>query len=151
MSTNAKATNYKYGVQLDKNGDGGLTDERFVPGLRFTKEFDTFAAADVGKCIFTAPAACKVVRVTERHGTSAGQAGTIQLEKVPSGTAAGSGTVLLSSAIDAAGTTDTNQVKTALTTGVEKLDSGDSLALKTASGALTSLANATITIVLEWL
>lgn len=149
MSTNFKGSNFKYGIQLDKNGDGGLTTEKWILGSRETVSY-SFAAAGVGIPFWVAPQACKVISVSERHVTAAGQAGTIQVEKVPSGIAAGSGTVLLASTIDAAGTADTIQTKSALTTSAAILAAGDTLALKTASGAVTSLANATITIVVEW-
>jgi hypothetical protein len=144
-------TNYKYGVMIDIDGSGGLGDEKFIPGIRHAISLPNFAAATVAQLFWTAPKACKIIRVYERHGTAAGQAGTLQIEKVPSGTAIGSGTVALATAIDLAGTANTNQKVSALTTAAAILAEGDSLATKLASGAATSLAASSLTVVIEWL
>lgn len=146
-----KGTNFKYGIYLDINGDGGLADEKFIPGTRFEVTFAPVAAATIPTIFWTAPYPCKVVRAIERHVTVAGQAGTMQVEKVPSGTAIGSGTVLLSSAFDLTSTANTNVSAIALTTSAAVLASGDSLAGKVASGAATSYANGILTVIVEWL
>jgi len=146
-----KGSNYKYGINLDINGDGGLGDEKFIPGSRSIVAFPTFVAADVAKIFFTAPYPCKIVRAYERHTTVAGQAGTLTLEKVPSGTAPGSGTAAMATTVDLTAAINTNQTITALTTAAAILAAGDSIALKVASGAATSLAGASLTAVIEWL
>lgn len=124
-------------------------DNRFIVGSRFQVSFQNFGASDVAKTFFVAPCNCKVVEAKERHVTVAGQAGTLQVEKVPSGTAIGSGTVTLASAFDLTATANTVVTKSALTTSAGALSAGDSLALKLASGAATSLALATITLTME--
>lgn len=147
MSRKFRGTNFRYGASVDIDGAGGLTDERFMPGTRSLIAVSGLAAADAGRVLAIMPAAGKLVRVIERHVTAAGQAGTIQVEKVPSGTAPGSGTTLLATAINAAGTANTNQTCEA---SANTLAAGDALAPKTASGALTSLAGMTVTLVIEW-
>lgn len=151
MSKNSKGTNFKYGFQIDIDGSGGLGDEKFIPGGRDYAVNFAVAAATIPVIFYTAPAACKIVKVIERHVTVAGQAGTMQIEKVPSGTAIGSGTVLLATAFDLTSTANTNVTVNALTTAAGTLAAGDSLACKVASGAATSYAGGTVTVVLEYL
>ena len=151
MSKSAKGTNYKYGVLIDYDGAGGLTSEKMIPGSRGTITFAPVAAATIPTIFWTAPYACKVISVSERHVTVAGQAGTMQVEKVPSGTAIGSGTVLLATAFDLTSTANTNVTALALTTAAGTLAAGDSLAGKVASGAATSYANGAITVLVEWI
>ena len=147
-----KGTNYKYGVMVDIDGSGGLSDEKFIPGSRFTIHYPALAAAGIPTPIWTAPAACKIVSAVERHVTVAGQAGTMQVEKVPSGTAPGSGTAALASAFDLTSTANTNvTILGSSTLATASLAKGDSLWTKLASGAATSLANAVLTVVMEWL
>lgn len=118
---------------------------------RFVVCYPQYAAATLPLIFWTAPAPCRIIQATERHTTVAGQAGTMQIEKVPSGTAIGSGTVTLASAFDLTSTAATVVTKLPLATSAKVLAAGDSLAGKVASGAATSLAGATLTIVLEWL
>lgn len=146
-----KGSNFKYGIYVDINGDGGLGDEKFIPGSRFDIGQSGLTAASFPQILFTAPAPCKLIRAIGRHATVAGQAGTAQLEKVPSGTAPGSGTNLLANAFDLTATINTNQVENALPTlSTISLATGDSIGIKVASGAATSYAGGTITVVLEW-
>ena len=145
-----KGSNFKYGINIDINGDGGLTDEKFIPGHRVVVQLHDFAAADIGKVFFIAPYPCKVVRAYERHLTVAGQAGTLTVEKVPSGTAPGSGSAAMAAAADLTAAINTNQTIAALTTAAATLAAGDALATKVASGAATSLAGASMAVVLEW-
>lgn len=151
MSKCSKGTNFKYGLMVDINGDGGLSDEKLIPGSRNVISFAPIAAATIPTIFWTTPAACKIIKAIERHVTVAGQAGTMQLEKVPSGTAIGSGTVTLATAFDLTSTANTNVTSTALTTSAATLAAGDSLAGKVASGAATSYANGALTVVIEWL
>lgn len=152
MSKNFKGSNFKYGLQIDVNGDGNLTDERFPSGMRTQVTFAPISAATIPTIFFIAPAPCKVISVTERHVTVAGQAGTMTVEKVPSGTAIGSGTDLMASAFDLTSTANTNVTKDASSTlSTRSLAKGDSLAGKVASGAATSYAGGVITATIEWL
>ena len=146
-----KGSNFKYGVYVDINGDGNLTDEKFIPGSRLEVSFQ-IAAANIPQAFWTAPYPCKVIRAYERHVTVAGQAGTLQVEKTPSGTAPGSGTATLASAFDLTSTANTNVIINATgTIANASLAAGDSLSTKLASGAATSYAGGVITVVLEWL
>lgn len=120
-----------------------------VVGQYFTTSYQ-FAAADVAKQIFVAPAACSVVSASLRYGTAAGQAGTLTLEKCGDGEAAGAGDVCLAAAFDLASTPNTDIIKAATADGKEDLVQGDALRLKLASGAATSLADAIITVTLAW-
>ena len=142
-----RGTNFPNGIAVDIDGRGGLGAERLLPGTRSVLTMSGLAAASAGQVLFIVPTDCKLVQVLERHVTKAGQAGTIQIEKVPSGTAPGSGTVLLDAALDA--TTNNNTVQTATATNAV-LAAGDALAIKLASGALTSLAGMTLAAVIEW-
>lgn len=150
MLPDFQGTNFRDGIEIGRYSDPDLGDYKFIPGRRFTVQLPNFAAATAAQSFWIAPAACKVVRAYERHGTKAGQSGTLQIEKVPSATAIGSGTVLLATAIDLAGDNDTIQNVSALTTAAGTLAAGNMLATKIASGAATSLAAATLTVVLEW-
>ena len=146
-----RGSNYKDGLYVDIDGTGGLTDEKFIPGSRFEIAFP-IAAANIPQAFWTAPYPCKVVRAYERHATVAGQAGTLQVEKTPSGTAPGSGTTTLASAFDLTSTANTNVIiQATATTANATLAAGNSLSTKLASGAATSYAGGVVTVVLEWL
>lgn len=146
-----KGSNSKYGIYIDIDGSGGLTDERFIPGSRFTIHFPGLAAANIPMPVWTAPYPCKVVRAIERHITVAGQAGTMQVEKTPSGTVPGSGTNLLASAFDLTSVANTNVIISALATAAAQLVAGDSISTDLNSGAATSYAGGALTIVMEWM
>jgi len=152
MSKDFKGTNYKYGLMIDINGDGGLEDERFIPGKREVVTYSPFSAADIPQIFFIAPAACKVVSAVERHVTVAGQAGTMQVEKIPSGTAIGSGTAVLTSAFDLESTVNTNvTILGSATLATKSLAKGEALAGIVASGAATTYANGSLSVTIEWL
>lgn len=92
----------------------------------------------------------EVMVVGERHGTAGTNAGavTLQLEKVPSGTAKGSGTNILVTAFNLKSTANTLVKKEGVDLTSKVLDIGDSLAWKT-SGTLTDLADVHITVYLK--
>ncbi len=97
-----------------------------------------------------APAKC-VVDSVEASWSTASSSGTLNVEKVPSGTAQGSGTDLLSSTIDTSGSANTTTVGTLSTTAATvELADGDALALVN-SGTLTSLVNLHATVGLHWI
>ncbi len=135
---------------LEVVGDLDLSGQE-VKGARFSVGFSQFAAADIAKTFFIAPAPCKMVLAQERHVTVAGQAGTMQIEKLTAGQAPGAGVVTLASAFDLTSTTNTPVTKAALTTAAATLAAGDALCLNLASGAATSLALATLSVEMEWL
>ena len=97
-----------------------------------------------------APAKCVVDSVEARWGT-ASTSGTVTVHKVPSGTAAGSGTALLSATISTAGTAATRTTGTLSTTAATlELAAGDGLQLVD-SGTLTSLVDLNVTVGLHWI
>ena len=99
---------------------------------------------------WTAPAKCVVDSVTAIWAT-ASSSGTLQVEKVPSGTAQASGTNLLTTTISTAGAADTNNAGTlSATAATLELASGDSLALVD-GGTLTSLVSLNVTVGLHWI
>ena len=129
----------------------GLSTGKFVPGQKFIVQYPQVAAADVAKTFFIAPAACKVLSAYERHVTVAGQAGTLQIEKLNTGEAPGAGDAVLATAFDLTSTANTPVTKAAVTDGKESLVAGDALCLKLASGAATSYALGTITVTMQWI
>jgi hypothetical protein len=152
MSKQFRGTNYKYGMQIDINNDGGLTDERFIPGSRHEVMYSPFSAAGIPLIFWIAPAPCKIISATERHITVAGQAGSMQVEKIASGTAIGSGTNILATAFDLTSTASTNvTVLGSATLATASIAKGEALAGKVASGAATSYANGSLLLVVEWL
>lgn len=99
-------------------------------------------AANFGVCFFTAKRPMQLVAVNERHSTAGSDGGavTAMVKKVPSGTAVGSGTDMLSAGISLKGTADTNAAGTLHgTTANLQLAAGDSLAVAL-TGTPTSLA-----------
>jgi hypothetical protein len=103
-------------------------------------------AGNFGVCFWTARAACQITSVTERHATAGSDGGAVtgMLKKVPSGTAAGSGTDTLTAGISLKGTADTNAAGSLHgTVGNLQLAAGDSLAF-VLTGTPTSLAGLSV-------
>ena len=97
-----------------------------------------------------APAKC-VIDTVDASWSTASSSGTLQVEKVASGTAQGSGTNLLSSTISTAGSADTTTAGTLSTTDATvELAVGNALALVN-GGTLTSLVNLHVTVGLHWI
>lgn len=134
----------------DINAVDGIASGKFVPGEKFIVQYPQVAAADVAKTFFIAPAGCKVIGAYERHVTVAGQAGTLTIEKLNTGEAPAAGDVVLAAAWDLTSTANTPVSKAAVTDGKEVLVAGDALCLKLASGAATSYALGTITVIMQW-
>jgi type IV secretory pathway VirB10-like protein len=89
--------------------------------------------------------------VRERHATAGNDAGavTTMLKKVPSGTAAGSGTDMLASGINLKATANTNQSGTLHATQANyQLAAGDGLAC-VLTGTPTTLAGMVVEVVLK--
>ncbi len=123
----------------------------FIPSQRFTVTFPQVTAADVAKIFWIAPAACKVISAQERHGTAAGQAATLQIEKLNTGDAPGTGDEVLATGFDLTEAANTTVEDLTVATGAEKLAKGDALALKLdAAGNAAGYDEGTITVVLEW-
>jgi hypothetical protein len=109
-----------------------------------------YVAASVDKRFFVAPVACTVQKVTlcVTAAGSDGGAVTAMIEKVPSGTAIGSGTDVLASALNLKSTANTNAAGTLHgTAGNLALAAGDALAVDF-TGTLTA-ATGVITVVLS--
>lgn len=108
-------------------------------------------AANYTAPFFIAERPYQVIEVFERHETagSDGNPVTVMLKKVPSGTAPGSGTDMLSAGISLKATANTNQKGTLSTTfGNTRLERDDSLALVT-TGTLTAVAGVTLSVILR--
>jgi hypothetical protein len=96
---------------------------------------------------FIAPYKCVVLSVDASWGV-ASASGTLQVEKLPSGTAIDSGTDLLSSTIDTSATANTPVSGTLVTTAASvQLALGDRLGLSD-GGTLTNSADVVVTVVL---
>lgn len=133
-------------IRQDDDGYMGLVGEDGGDGpfIFATAEYN---ASSVDKSFFVATRACRVVGVTCRV-TAAGTDGgavTAMIEKVPSGTAIGSGTDVLSATFNLKGTANTNQAGSLSTTaGALDLAAGDSLGLDL-TGTMTA-ATGSITV-----
>jgi len=127
-----------------------LTTGQFTPGQKFVVTYPQVAAADVAKTFFIAPAACKIISGYERHVTVAGQAGVLTVEKLTTGEAPSAGDDLFTTGWDLTSTANTPVSKTAVTTAAGTLAAGDALCLKVQSGAATSYALGTISIVMQY-
>lgn len=104
-------------------------------------------AANYGT-FFTARWPMEVLRVTERHGTLGTDAGavTLDVEKLASGTAKGSGTSILSSTFSLKSTINTPVTKEGVNlSSARQLKENESLALKS-SGTLTAVADLQVTL-----
>ena len=135
----------------DLNKIQGLSAGAPIPGSQFVVTYPQFAAADVAKTFFVAPAACKVVKATERHVTVAGQAGALTVEKLTTGEAPSAGDDLIGTGFDMTSTANTSVTKTMVTTAAGSLAVGDALCLKLQSGNAASYALGTLTVLMEWL
>lgn len=134
----------------DINRIAGLTAGKAIIGSRFIVSYPQIAAADVAKTFFIAPAACKIISARERHVTVAGQAGALTIEKLTTGQAPSAGDNLFATPFDLTSIANTPVLSTAVTTAAGTLVAGDALCLKLASGAATSYALGTISVLMEW-
>lgn len=99
---------------------------------------------------WTAPAKCVVDYFVLTYSV-ASTSGTVQLEKVPSGTAQGSGTNILTGTVSTSSTANTNNEGTiSSTAATAELAAGDSLALVN-GGTLTGLTDLQVTVGLHWI
>lgn len=99
---------------------------------------------------WVAPAKCVVDYVVATWSV-ASASGTLQLEKVPSGTAQASGTSILASTISTAGSANTNAEGTLSATAASlELAAGDALALVD-GGSLANSVNLQVTVGLHWI
>jgi hypothetical protein len=135
--------------------DGALVGGVILP-QRVTASWELLStqpatAGNHGNVFFIADRAYEVVSVKERHATAGADGGAVtgMLKKVPSGTAAGSGTDCLASGISYKGTADTNAAGTLHATAANyTLAAGDGLAM-VLTGTPTSLAGVSVTVELK--
>ena len=106
-------------------------------------------AANFGS-FWVAPAKCVVDSITYSFSANS-SSGTVEVEKVPSATAQGSGTNLQTATVSLSTGANTNQAATLSTTAATvELASGDRLALED-GGDLTSLTDFVVTVGLHWI
>lgn len=106
-------------------------------------------AANYGS-FWIAPAKCVVDSITYSWSANS-SSGTVEVEKVPSATAQGSGTNLQSATVSTASGANTNSAATLSTTAATlELAAGDRLALED-GGTLTSLTDLVCTVGLHWI
>ena len=106
-------------------------------------------AANYGS-FWVAPAKCVVDSITYSWSANS-SSGTVEVEKVPSATAQGSGTNLQTATVSTASGANTNSAATLSSTAATvELASGDRLALED-SGTLTSLTDLVCTVGLHWI
>lgn len=110
-------------------------------------------SANFGVCFYTNDSedTYEVYKVIERHSTAGNDAGAVtgMLKSVPSGTAAGSGTDMLSAGISLKGTADTNTSGAVhATLGNRLLRPNESLAFAL-TGTPTALAGLGVTVYLR--
>jgi hypothetical protein len=100
---------------------------------------------------FTAPYKCQFKSATEVHGVAGTSTPTLQIEKLIGTTATGSGTSLLQTAFNLAGTANTvqNAVLANLTNASFSLNIGDRLGLLV-SGTLTTLSHVVVIVQLMY-
>lgn len=106
-------------------------------------------AANYGS-FWVAPAKCVVDSITYSFSANS-SSGTVEVEKVPSATAQGSGTNLQTATVSLASGANTNQAATlSATAATLELASGDRLALEDGAD-LTSLTDFVCTVGLHWI
>ena len=108
-------------------------------------------AANYTAPFFIADRSYEIIEVRERHETagSDGSAVTVDVYKVPSGTAPASGTSVLTTTMNLKATANTNQSGSVTATiSNKRIARGDSLALVT-SGTLTSVAGVTVSVLIK--
>lgn len=135
---------------FDPNALNSISQVIFFPISTRVPDTAAATAANYGY-FFVADRPYEIISITERHKTAGtdGGAVTLQVEKIPTGTAKSSGTDLLATAINLKGTADTTQYGTLTTTKTALiLKRGDSIGLET-SGTLTSVADVCVTIILR--
>jgi len=120
-----------------RSGRVAGSNQGLIQPLYLLKEFrlpgtQPATAANFGCVFFIADAAYELVSVRERHSTAGNDAGavTAMVTKVPSGTASGSGTNMLSAGISLKATADTNQSGSLSATAANtRLADGDGVAI----------------------
>lgn len=137
---------------LDTNMQEGFLLRTIADSISFTVTVslvDTLpqTLANYGS-FFVAPYPCVLIKAYERHGTAGSDASavTLDIEKLASGTAKGSGTSMVATTFDLKGTANTPQLILPSTTiANRRLDRGEAVALKP-TGTLTALKDVVVTL-----
>jgi len=112
--------------------DGGIVTQRYLHRQFLLNGTQPATAGNYGTCFFTPrDGTYELIAIYERHATAGNDAGAVtgMLKKVPSGTAAASGTDMLSAGMDLKATADTLQAGSLSATAANlQLDIGDSAA-----------------------
>lgn len=110
------------------------------------QHIQTGAGAVGTVCFGTAPVACVLNRIEYSWGTAAGATSTLDITKDPSLTAAGAGTSVLATTIDANTTADTSAAASlAVLAATLAFAQGDKISVKVATGSATGTAKLIIT------
>lgn len=122
------------------SGSGAGTDT-------MTGQFWQDAAGAISTSVlFVAPVACTLTKIEYSWGIAAGATSTLTLTKDPSLTAAGAGTTVLASTINANTTADTSAAASLSVTAADLLFAqGDKLSIKVATGTATASAKVIVT------
>lgn len=108
--------------------------------------YQNAAAAIPTSVLFIAPVACVLSKIEYSWGVAAGATSTLTLTKDPSLTAAGAGTTVLASTIDASTTADTSAAASLSVTAADLAFAvGDKLSIKVATGSATASAKVIFT------
>lgn len=108
--------------------------------------YQNAAGAVSTSVLFVAPVACVLSKIEYSWGIAAGATSTLTLTKDPTLTAAGAGTTVLASAIDANTTADTSAAASLSVTASDLAFAvGDKLSIKVASGSATASAKVIVT------
>lgn len=133
------------------NPDGSIDIQgKFLKNERFELSSPLSALADLGKVYFIAPAACKIVSAYESHSIKATVAGSVQVEKLTSGQAPGSGVTTLATAFDMTSNNDVPLTVNSNTDASATLAAGDRFALKL-SGTGTTYAQGLVTLTMQYI
>ncbi len=127
-------------TQYSVSGSGAGTDV-------LTGHFYQNAAGALSTSVlFIAPFACVLTGIEYSWGIAAGATSTWALTKDATGTAAGGGTAVLASNIDASTTADTSAAASLSVTAADLAFAvGDKLSIKVASGSATASAKVIVT------
>jgi hypothetical protein len=129
-------------AKFTRRADG--TTGTIPENIELTFGFDTATQA-VDQLLWVAPYPCELVAVTANFLTTS-TSGTFQLEKCPVGTAAGSGTDLLASAMDIAGTAQTTVTGSLGTTRSDRVFAATDRLAADFGGTVTNLVNLRVNI-----
>lgn len=140
------------GRKLYADLDALEVNAQIVPPRVYVSQFIAAgaAAADYDGLMFIADRAYEVVQVRERHQTAGSSTtASVNVKKVPSGTAKASGTDIIAAVIDLSTTADTNQTPALhATVGNRQLAAGNAIGL-VGAGTMTAVDGVTVQVVLK--